>query len=51
MKLKDSSWWTAGAGCNRNVVSDTATEGLDLLHKHEFRTFTADREMRSHHHP
>lgn len=51
MQLKDSSWWTVGAGCNRNVVSDIATEGPDLLHKHEFRTLAADRKERSHHHP
>lgn len=44
MKLKDSGWWTVGAGCNRNVVSDIAAEGLDLLHKYEFRTLIADKK-------
>lgn len=44
MKLKDSGWWTEGAGCNRNVVGDIAAEGLDLLHKYEFRTLIADKK-------
>lgn len=44
MKLKDPGWWTVGAGCNRDVVSDIAAEGLDLLHKYEFGTLIADKK-------